>query len=102
MTKSAKILVDEQIAQCEARIAQYTGKIAALADNPDAGPACDMMSKVLESERNFKVSLEARRDASRQPRTDRFRSPPVTGALVLVMVIAFIVGFFFLPHPHGH
>lgn len=101
MTTSVQDTYDEQIAKCEARIAQYTGKIAALAGNPDAGPAREMMAKVLESERNFKVSLEAQRDAARQPRKDRFRSPPVTWPMVLVMIVAFIVGYFFLPHrPH--
>ena len=99
--KSAQAIFDEQIAQCEARIAQYTGKIAALAGNPDAGPAREMMAKVLESERNFRVSLETQRDAARQPRKGRFRSPAVTWPLALLAVAvlaAMILLHLHVPH----
>lgn len=93
--------MDEQIALCEQRIAQYAGKIAALAGHPDAGPAREMMAKVLESERNFRASLEAQRDAARQPRKARLRSPPVTWAIALLIVVVLAAMILLhLHHPH--
>ncbi len=91
---------DAEIAKCDQRIAQHVERLATLAGHPDGGPAREMVAKLLESERNFRDSLQARRDAPR-PARQPFSADKVTWPLVLVMVVAFIAGYFFLPHrPH--
>ena len=91
---------DEQIAKCEARIAQYTGKIAALAGNPDAGPARDVMAKVLGSERNLKASLEEKRAEFARASRSRRSDTPVTWRWVVFMVVVFAASFLFAHARH--
>ncbi len=99
--KSAQAIFDEQIEKCEARIAQYTGKIAALANNPDAGPAREMMAKVLESERNFKASLEDKRATSAKARRARSFGTPVTWRWLVFMGVVFAASLLF-SHARHH
>lgn len=90
---------DQQIARCEASIAQYTGRIAALAGNPDAGPARDVMAKVLEAERELKASLEQKR-AELASRSRRFGRPVAWQwvAFIAVMIAASV----FYAHTRHH
>ncbi len=103
MTTSTSVqdTYDEQISKCEARIARYTGKIAALAGNPDGGPARDVMSKVLESERNLKVSLEEQRaELAKKAHSRRFQRV-VTWRWVVFVAFAFAASLFYA-HTRRH
>ena len=91
---------DEQIATCEARIAQYTGKIAALAGNPDGGTAREVMAKVLESERNLRVSLEEQRaELAKKAHSRRFQRV-VTWRWVVFVALAFAASLFYAHTRH--
>ena len=101
MTKAVPGTYDAQIAKCEEHIARYTGKIAALANNPDAGPARDTLAKVLESERNLKAALEEKRDAAvARPSGLRRFERPVTWRWVAFMGVVFAASFLFAHARH--
>lgn len=91
---------DAEITRSEQRIARQVAHLARLDGHPDARPAREMLGKLLESERNFKAGLEARRETARTARSrNRFKGRALTWPMALLAVA--VLAATLLLHLHG-